>query len=286
MQSCGFQETSVDNFSNTKIYYTLVRELKKSIERHYPTLLPASINARKDLGAVKYARYRPEGQRSHSASTKTLGARHTTRPKRPVSQGIERAFPGVPQISSGMDRIRVLSTILYNELTVSAGIGRSLGTALGTRFGSTGADPLEFALGGTFNGSGKVLTEKTAPGSLADFMVLNEKVGRKKAGDHIVLPFESAQITDDGGQTEYVSGADFFVEAPLRFPDSGGPNSFDEFTTRFSAATDDVSTYMNDLMALDQETPLTPHGIVIRCLTELFKIASFLSEEALIHILK
>ena len=111
-------------------------------------------------------------------------------------------------------------------------------------------------------------------------MVLNEAVGNKKSGSHIVLPFETAQITDDGGQTEYVSGADFFVEAPLRYPENGGPNSFDEFSTGLVAATEDVNSYMNELLALDQETPLTPHGIIIRCLTEVFKVASYLSEAA------
>ena len=278
-QVCGFQEASVSNFSNTKIYHTLIRELRNSIERHYPTLLPASINARTDLGAVRYAAYAPEGENSHTITTKTVGNR-TRRDNYPVSQGIKTAYPGLMNITSGMDRIRVLSTILYNELTVSAGIGRSLGTSLGTRFGSTGADPLEFALGGNFLGAGKVLTDQTAAGSLADFMVLNEGIGKKKADTHIVLPFETAQITDDAGQTEYVSGADFFVEAPLRFPDSGGPNTFDEFATGLSSTTEDVVSYMNDLMALDQETPLTPHGIVIRCLTEVFKIASYLSEKS------
>ena len=278
-QVCGFQESSVSNFSNTKIYHTLVRELKNAIERHYPTLLPSSINSRTDLGAVSYSAYKPEGQNSHQITTRTLGNR-TRRNNFPVSQGIEKGIPGVMNVSSGMDRIRILSTILYNELTVSVGIGRTLGTTLGTRFGSTGADPLEYALGGSFIGAGKVLTDQTAAGSIADFMVLNEAVGRKKAGDNIVLPFETAQISDDGGQTEYVSGADFFVEAPLRFPETGGPNTFDEFTTGLVAATEDVTTYMNELMAFDQETPLTPHGIVIRCLTELFKIASYLSEES------
>ena len=276
-QVCGFQETSVSNFSNTKLYHTLIRELRNSISRHYPTLLPTSINAREDLGAVAYGAYKPEGDNSHSISTKTLGG-ESGRDKRPVSQGVYNGLPGISSVSNQLDRVRILTTVLYNELTVSAGIGRSLGTSLGTRFGSTGADALEYALGGSFVGSGKVLTDQTAAGSLADFMVLNEKVGSRPAGDHIVLPFESAQITDDGGETEYVSGADFFVEAPLRFPDSGGPNTFDEFTTKFVAANEDVQTYMNDLLALDQETPLTPHGILIRCLTELFKIVSYLSE--------
>jgi len=279
IQKCGFQETSVSNFSNTKLYHTLVRELKNSIERHYPTLLPASINARTDLGAVSYAAYAPEGDNSHRVTTKTVGSKSRS-DNRPLSHGLEKALPGVMTITSGMDRVRVLSTILYNELTVSAGIGRTLGTSLGTRFGSTGADPLEYALGGSFTGAGKVLTDQTAAGSLADFMVLNEAVGSKAAGEHIVLPFETAQISDDGGETEYVSGADFFVEAPLRFPENGGPNTFDEFATGLVAATEDVSTYMNDLLSLDQETPLTPHGIVIRCLTELFKVSSYLSEKA------
>ncbi len=278
-EACGFQESSVSNFSNTKIYHTLLRELYNSIDRHYPTLLPGSVSARRDLGAVSYEKYRPEGNKSHSVTCKTIGNKTRTNNK-PVSSGVKYAIPSISNISSGLDRVRVLATILYNELTVSAGIGRTLGTSLGTRFGSTGADPLEFAIGGAFKGSGKVINDLTAAGSLADFMVVNEPIGNKTSTDHIVLPFESAQITDSSGQIEYVSGADFFVEAPLRFPDNGGPNTFDEFSTGLNGVTEDVTSYMNELMALDQETPLTPHGIIIRCLTELFKVASFLSEEA------
>jgi hypothetical protein len=272
---CGFQGQTVRAFSNSKTYATLLRELSSAITGVYPTMIDHGQH-RTDPGATRLSsrHIAPPGQR-HQLDCAHIGNRSGI--KSPMGAGTGNTAGG--NISSGpltgLDRALVLATLLSNELTVSAGIGRLSGMPIGNRFGVTQENPVLGALGISTSVSNIDITSMTTkPGSLADFIVLNET---QNNAQRTVLPFEAAPVRASG--KTLTSGADFFVEGPLRFPGGNHVDSYMSYASKLSDTTQDVSNYLEELLALgEKEMPLTPQGVLVRCLSELHKVASFMSE--------
>ena len=272
---CGFQGQTVRAFSNSKTYATLLRELSSAIGGVYPSLIDHGQH-RIDEGAIRLSsRNIAPSNHTHQLDCAHIGNRSGV--KTPVGSGTGSSAGG--NISSGpiqgLDRALVLATLLSNELTVSAGIGRLSGMPIGNRFGVTQEDPVLGALGISPSlGNVDITTMTTKPGSLADFIVLNETQNNAQS---TVLPFEAAPVRASG--KTLTSGADFFVEGPLRFPGGNHVDSYKSYSSRLSDTTQDVSNYLEELLALgEKDMPITPQGVLIRCLTELYKVAAFLSE--------
>jgi len=277
---CGFTKRSPDCFSNTKILHTIIREFANSIHRHHPTLLSSAIDKRNDQKSLTYARYEPEGFDTHSMSVKELGNRNVRRViaqdgsnteyRLSVTESFYNVLPGIAKLERGQDRIRVISTLLHNELTVSAGIGKLLGTNLGNTVGVSGVDPVEKILGGFFKNSSSVLAGTGAALSYADMLVINENT---RDGDVVVLPFERSIIQGTNGR-EYLPGSVYFVEGSIKQGNSTTPLA--SFSKKLSDLDGNAQDAFKVLLNLGEECKISPDNIVIRCLKSIRNIASVL----------
>ena len=281
---CGFTASSPNYFSNTKIIHTIIREFANSIQRHYPTLLSVAIDKREDQKSLAYDQYSPEGADSHSMSVRALGNRNIQRVitnnevdrgyRLSVTESVYNVLPGISSVRISQDRIKVISALLHNELIVSSGIGRLLGTNLGNLIGVTGVDPIEKILGGFFKNASSVLTGTGAALSYADLLVINENVQNSGV---VVLPFERSVVQNTAGK-EYLPGSAFFVESPIRQGSIVSP--LVSFSKRLSDLDLNSQNAFKLLLDLDEECKLSPDNIVVRCLKSIRDIAAILSSNS------
>ena len=281
---CGFTGSSPEYFSNTKIIHTIIREFANSIQRHYPTLISTAIDKRSDQKSLAYVQYAPEGTDSHAMSVRALGNRNIRRVvtadgvdreyRLSVTESVYNVLPGITSINSAQDRIKVISTLLHNELVVSSGIGRLLGTNLGNAIGVTGVDPVEKILGGFFKNASTVLAGAGAALSYADMLVINENARNTSV---IVLPFERSVVQSTTGK-EYLPGSSFFIESVIRQGSTTSPLA--AFSKKLSDLDTNAQGAFNILLSLGEECKISPDNIVIRCLKSIRDIAAILSSNS------
>lgn len=281
---CGFTASSPNYFSNTKIIHTIIREFANSIQRHYPTLLSVAIDKREDQKSLAYDQYSPEGADSHSMSVRALGNRNIQRVitnnevdrgyRLSVTESVYNVLPGISSVRISQDRIKVISALLHNELIVSSGIGRLLGTNLGNLIGVTGVDPVEKILGGFFKNSSSVLAGTGASLSYADLLVINENVQNSGV---VVLPFERSVVQSTTGK-EYLPGSAFFIESPIKQGSIVSPLA--SFSKRLSDLDLNSQNAFKVLLDLGEECKFSPDNIVVRCLKSIRDIAAILSSNS------
>lgn len=281
---CGFTARSPEYFSNTKIIHTIIREFANSIQRHYPTLISTAIDKRVDQKSLAYVQYAPEGAESHAMSVRALGNRNIRRVitadgvdreyRLSVTESVYNVLPGISGINNSEDRIKVISTLLHNELIVSSGIGKLLGTNLGNAIGVTGVDPVEKILGGFFKNASSVLAGTGAALSYADMLVINENARNTGV---IVLPFERAVVQSTTGR-EYLPGSSFFVESVIKQGSTTSPLA--DFSKKLSDLDSNAQSAFSTLLSLSEECRISPDNIVIRCLKSIRNIVTILSSNS------
>lgn len=273
---CGVKSSNY--FSNTKIVHTVIREFSNSLLRHYPMLL--SSNREIDKKSFAYPKYAPEGPNSHEMNVREIGNRNiqqinangTQRGLRlSVTESYLNVLPGISRITDHQDRIKVLSTLLHNELIISSGMGRLLGTSLGNIAGVSGVDPIEKILGGFYKNNSSVLLGNSAPSSFADMIVINENF----QGDSTkILPFERAIVQGADGKA-YLPGSSYFIETPIRQGNITTP--LDSYSKNISTINTNLQNSFKILLNLDQENNVTPDSIVIRCIRSIRNVLSVMA---------
>lgn len=283
---CGFNVSS--NFSNTKLFYFLLREFSNSIRRHSPLLLSDSL-VRPDINDSKpflYTQYLPEAGETHALSTHALGTRNITTirfsdgtvasdvaGRRCVTRSYINALPGIDPVRRSQDRIKILSSLLHNELSVSSGIGKLSGTSVGNKYGVAGGDPIVNILGGYFLDDSTVLRGAGRSQSFSDLAVLNELYTPTSIAEAVlqsrsptpvkILPFETLPVIDTNEQT-YVPGAKYFVDLPIRQGISNSP--LEAYAKKYAEINSSGQIALKTLLTFDTKCEFTPADIAVGCL--------------------
>lgn len=288
---CSLEHGTPKKFSNTKIIHTIIREVANSIRRHHPRLVTNNLNIRNDSDALRFPEYLPEGIQSHRIDTRTLGTRYRLTPSQPTAANISAglysqpvtekfysALPGLKDVASRADRIKILCTVMHNELIVSAGLGKLIGTRLGNRFGGLSVDPIERVFGGYFRNESSVLAGAGAAMSYSDMIVLNERpVNLPGKGTAVsVLPFERTVVQDATGK-EYLPGSNYFVENPIRHNIPTSPLA--SFSEQFSKLDLEAQEFLSTLLHFGDECPVKPSDILVLCLRAVRDMASFMAAD-------
>ncbi len=185
------------------------------------------------------------------------------------------------------DHVNWLTCLLSNELIISAGIGRLKGSSLGERFllseTSTAPDtvptqtfsktvPFDQVFGSNVieSVSSRVYESGGAyEGGLLDYLALGEEV---ESPAFVVMPFEvnSANLGENAGNTLLVAGKKYFIDMGLQSIGQEQPDrsSLQNFSSQYGAFTTDMSSYMTEILSLDQETSLAPEMIMARVLQD------------------
>lgn len=213
------------------------------------------------------------------------------------SVGQKTGFRSNDVVDGHRKRMKMLCCMLSNELIISAGMSRLVGTPLGKRFGasyplqtepsSIASKPLEllFMSEGDQNSTDEFLQSKSTDSStsklkipvasLADALILNE--GTSETNAPLVLPFEVSAIIDtQGSSLKYASGKDFFIEIPFRTQSKG--EHIEKFASEYASLTSDAVSYLDTLFLQSEKLRLvTPAGIFARVARVLTAITKKLS---------
>jgi hypothetical protein len=168
-------------------------------------------------------------------------------------------------------------TCLSNEMIISAGLGRLLGSALGNRFIERDTEnpfilnPFIRVLGFNPNERAErvetfLTTGPDRAGSLLDFLALGEEVPEEKL---VVMPFETNTVVD--GSKPYVSGKKYFIDLAIQSSDESAATqrgALKRFSNDIGSFFGDMSSYMTELLALSEDTPLAPHLLTARILQD------------------
>jgi hypothetical protein len=282
---CRFTTLSPKYFSNTKLVHTLIREFANAIKYFHPSTLSAISSPRDDKFSFRYIAYSTSKNidvNQQEMSVASVGTRNLPVVKntnttfgigrRPVTEGVYDALPGIKEdyLRIPAERIKVLSTLLHNELVVSSGISRLFSTPLGNKYSISSVDPIERILGGYFKNSSTVLTGGGSAMSFADMLVLNEFNGESS----LILPFENTIVKNSNGKS-YVPGSSYFIEAPIQQGQIKTPLS--QFSDAMTSFDTDSQTILKTLLCFDEECKFTPDNIVIRCIRAIRDIVAILS---------
>jgi hypothetical protein len=138
----GFSEEGYERFSNSRVYGQLIYDLYYACRHHSPVLITDKNTKRKEdtdsttlnhrvIPHSKYYKFRvwsPGNKDPESGSTTKRGRKFDATKYKDYS----RLLSSLPADDS--DKIKVLTTAVSNEMSVSAGIGYLAGTSLGKRF--------------------------------------------------------------------------------------------------------------------------------------------------------
>jgi len=168
---------------------------------------------------------------------------------------------------SRLDAALILSTIVANEFCTSAGLGRLVGTPLGSKFGpdSNFAKSL-FGI----PGAGDITKISTPPGSLADHLTVTTSGDRQTAigTDNIVLLFDGAKH-EKQTRSGVTTATTAFAKNVLR---NSADNKMGGFKKAVSAAQNNSHTAMDFYVKVHNRDKdldlLTPRGLFTRILEE------------------
>lgn len=250
-----FSEEGYERFSNSKIYGQIIWDLYYLCRYHSPQLITSkNYHRTKDKNSTSInARIIPKSKnykfRLWKIGNKEWGG-DTKKRKFDATQAKDyvdfvKSLPG----DEG-DKIKVLTTSISNELTISAGIGYLTNTSIGNRFNVDLANPLWYPLGRVRK---DILTDGWPTGSLSSLVLLKDKQ------DRLILPFETRDFSDVKGRTA-IAGSKALVDGIMRFGIlSNGLDyePFYKFGTELDETTQDVAKYLNELLNLENtEHPL------------------------------
>ena len=183
---------------------------------------------------------------------------------------------------------------ISNEFITSAGIGRLVGSSLGDRFlvavspetGINQYEPYSKLLGESPFAERSTLERFYLPvsrgyeGGLTDYLALGEEVPESEV---TIIPLENNSASVDGHY--YLSGKKYFIDLGLEnITESDisknariGLVNYSESLTSFFA---DSSSYLNELLAFDQSTGLSPEIILARILKDFSTVLSNVNKDS------
>lgn len=192
-----------------------------------------------------------------------------------------------------VDSIKHLITCLSNEMILSAGIGRLVGSGLGNRFllrdtATNQYYPFNKVLGISPDATsdqmsavftqGALTRDANFAGSYFDHLML----GEENDSSFYVLPFETQTFLGPQGEI-YASGRKYFIDLPVQANDSiaqrlrGGLKNFSK---SYSQLSNDISSYLSELLAANIDTRLSPQFLLARILQDISSVLKTLSLDA------
>lgn len=247
----NFSEEGFERFSNSKVYGQLIWDLYYACRYHSPQLITAKSSHRtKDLNSTTInTRIIPKSKnykfRLWQMGNKKWGGRSGER-KFDATQykDYTKFLSSLP--ADDTDRIKVLTTSISNELTISAGIGYLQDTTLGKRFNVDLANPLWYPLGRVRK---NILTDGWPAGSLSSLVLL------KDSSDRLILPFETRDFSDIKGRTA-VAGSRSLVDGIMRFGILSNGLDYEpyyRFGKELDETSQDVANYLDELLNLTSD---------------------------------
>lgn len=253
------------SYSNTKLYFSLLATIHESFSGYGS-----------HLGQNENQTKKPMSYEGSSRERYSLGRLKTNQinqnksgDKSVIRQGFTAIFPEISKANVIEDLQKYLCC-LSNELLMSCGINRLSGTELGNKYGVTSDNPLATVLGTnmeTMYKKGGVVIPEIEPkkGSLLDFITSEDT-----DSDRTVLPFEVNDVTLS--KKKYLPGSDYLVEAPARKLDISFSDPIGKFAENLAGEVTSSKKYLEDLLALSESTLLSPQGILIRILEDVYTI--------------
>ena len=244
-----FSEEGYERFSNSKVYGQLIWDLYYACRYHSPGLITTKDYYRtRDRSSTKIrARVIPRTKnykfRIWKLGNKEFNNR-TTKFDATKYKDYSTFTSSLP--SDEGDRIKVLTTSISNELTISAGIGYLEDTTLGKRFNVDLSNPLWYPLGRVRK---NILTDGWPRGSLSSLVLL------KDDQDRLILPFETREFSDVKGRTA-TPGSKALVDGIMRFgrlSDGLDYEPYYRFGKELDETSQDVANYLDELLNLTGE---------------------------------
>ena len=253
------------SYSNSKLYFSLLATIHESFSGYGSHL------GQKEKQSTKPMTYEGSSRDKYSLARLKANQVNQTKSgnKSVVRQGFTAIFPEISK-SSLIEDLQKYLCCLSNELLISCGINRLAGTELGNKYGVTSDHPLQTVIGTNMEkmyGKGGVSIPEIDPkkGSLLDFITSEDTDSSR-----VVLPFEVNDITLS--KKKYLPGSDYLVEAPARKLDISFNDPIGQFAENFSGEVTSSKKYLEDLLALTESTLLSPQGILIRILEDVYTI--------------
>lgn len=253
------------SYSNTKLYYSLLATIHETFSGY-----PSHLGDRSDQ-SKNPMEYQSSNRDDYSLSKlkKNQVNQLSAGSKSVVRKGFEGIFPGIRNNRISIDLKKYLAC-LSNELLISCGINRMAGTELGNKYGVTSESPLKNVLG---TGMEEMYSDKGVnipevnpkAGSLLDFITSEDTDSNR-----VVLPFEVNDITLT--KKKYLPGSDYLVEGPARKLDISFNDPIGKFSNNFAGEVASSKIYLENLLALTESTMLSPQGILIRVLEDMYEL--------------
>ncbi len=191
----------------------------------------------------------------------------------------------IDTVTEAWDTVLHLITCISNEMIMSAGIGRLIGSPLGTRFLEMSTqnvgqyNPLDRVLGFSPTDGPDKISEffksgPSRPGSFLDYLALGEEAADEK---FVVMPFEVNTVISNGKY--YVSGKKYFIDLAIQSEGDAAVTqrgALKRFASDFNTFTNDMSSYLTELLALDVNTSLSPQMLLARVLQDFNTVLSAL----------
>tara|TARA_R100000008_G_scaffold55344_2_gene33945 strand:- start:1561 stop:5427 length:3867 start_codon:yes stop_codon:yes gene_type:complete len=165
-------------------------------------------------------------------------------------------------------RSMIMTTMVANELLVSAGLGRLSQTPLGQRFGS---DSLDFPMTYTGASAASATTETSYENSLTDFLLVSQEGSARietSPGSKKVLLFDGMNFdkSDHSAGTVTTSTSEF-AKTTIRTPTNNKMGFFDSALMSAQKSCDDALEFYKMLTFRDADPQIiTPHGLYAKIL--------------------
>ena len=195
--------------------------------------------------------------------------------------------------STQWDIITHLVSSLSNEMILSAGVGRLLGSQLGNKFlqaSSTNGNqyaPFDRVFGDSPTANAETISRffqtglgrtNSFEGSFLDYMALGEETSSRS---FIVMPFEVDTVIDDS-RIPYASGKKYFIDLALQEVNTpAGAQSkrsaLKTFSNQYQSFTSEVSSYLTEILSLGVDTKLSPQILFARILQDFRAVTKSMS---------
>lgn len=188
-------------------------------------------------------------------------------------------------VTEAWDAVLHLVTCISNEMILSAGTGRVVGSPLGTRFLQASSEnigqynPFDRVFGiSPTAGSDEISKFYTSgpkyPGSFLDYLALGEEENNAR---FVVMPFETNTVSKDGKY--YVAGRKYFIDLAIQSSSESAVSqrgALRRFASDIRGFTNDMASYLTEMLALDVNTSLAPQTLLSRVLQDFSTVLSAL----------
>lgn len=259
-QSLNIRRSVDQYFSNSKLYFGVLASLYEAM-----TGYSSHMTSKQTTGGPFHMKLRSRAKYTSNLFKSRQKVQTSSVSKSVIKKGVKAIVPGF-QSNKATSELQQLICLLSNEMIVSGGIMRLVGTELGNKYGVTTENPFSGVFGidmGLLYGAHHVDIPAVAAkkGSLADFITIEDTDSNR-----VVLPFELNDVVV--GNKKYLAGSKYVVEGPSRKIDESFANPLGKFVRNFDGELKSASAYFNELMGLDESTLLAPQGLLIRILED------------------